>query len=94
MIESQFKDFFEHGIVASIRIVGSPCLTVSRSNTVFCVAIEFTLSDGARGLIMTKRQVNKVYRLDTAFSFLKKIGVKQVYVDVASFVDTVQGNLI
>jgi hypothetical protein len=93
MTETQFKDFFEHGVVQSIRIVGIPCRVQIASVPAFCVAIQYQLTDGQRGLVETKRGVDKVYRVETALNLLRKLGLKDVVVDLASLGDYRQQGL-
>jgi hypothetical protein len=93
MTETQFRDFFDHGIVEAVRIVGIPCRVQIASVPAFCVAIEYRLSGGESGLIDTKRGAPKVYRVETALNFLRKIGFKSVAVDLASLGDGRQAGL-
>lgn len=93
MTETQFRDFFDHGIVDAVRIVGIPCRVQIASVPAFCVAIEYRLAGGESGLVETKRGVSKVYRVETALNFLRKIGFKTVVCDLASFGDPRQPGL-
>lgn len=93
MTEAQFRDFFGHGIVSSVRLVGIPCRVQLINVPSFCIAIEFRLASGEVAWVETKRGAAKVYRIETAINFLRKTGMKDVVVDLASLSQPEQGGL-
>lgn len=94
MTEIQFSDFYKHGIVASVRLVGIPCRVHSDNLPSFCVAIECRIRSGEVFLISTKRGTSKVYRVETALNLLLKMGFKDVSVDLDSITRLQQSALI
>lgn len=84
MTETQFSDFFTHGIVSAARLVGIPCRIQLANVPSFCVAIQCHLTSGEVALIATKRGTPKVYRVETALNLLRKMGFKDAVVDLDS----------
>lgn len=93
MTETQFSDFFAHGIVSAARLVGIPCRVQLASVPSFCVAIECHLTSGEVKLIATKRGTPKVYRVETALNLLRKMGFKNSVVDLDSITGLQQPSL-
>lgn len=72
--EDVFREVFRSGGIRSVSVAYQDARVV----------IRYTKGDGVEGVIHSKRGAVKLYRVETAFKFLRDAGVMSVLVDLQS----------
>lgn len=80
LVESVFKELFRSGAIRSVSV----------SYLDWRCVIEYVKGDGVEGVINSKRGGMKLYRFETALSFLYECGVASVSVDIRNLKGTGQ----